>query len=190
MDHIGISLTLVIFTIYTTICNEIGSESEEKNKFIFESNNSSLYNKRNDSNNNNNDNNNNHNHNNNNNNIIILKTKNDSTEWFNLESEDKRNMTSKSLFNYITEMSTNNKEMVAKICGDSFIYFIYKRHLDCLKHKSTRCGCKLNISKAEMDESINNYMQIYKASSTLFEIINGKIKYIRIKKPHLGLYDF
>jgi len=63
------------------------------------------------------------------------------------------------------------------------VYFIYKRHDECLKHKSTYCGCKLNIPKEEIEISINNYIDIYKSCSTIFEIINGKIKFISLRRP-------
>jgi len=67
--------------------------------------------------------------------------------------------------------------------GDnSMTYFIFKRHEECLKHKSTYCGCNLNMTKADMDEGINNYIDIYKTCSTIFEIVRGKIRFIKIQK--------
>jgi len=46
--------------------------------------------------------------------------------------------------------------------NNQYVYFIYKRHEECLKHKSTHCGCKLNMTNEEIEISINNYIDIYK----------------------------
>ena len=72
--------------------------------------------------------------------------------------------------------------IIKKEGNNPMVYFIYKRHEECLKHKSTYCGCKLNMIKEHIEMSIRNYIDIYKTCSTLFEIVDGKVKFIKLRE--------
>ncbi|ORX49040.1 hypothetical protein BCR36DRAFT_413035 [Piromyces finnis] len=51
--------------------------------------------------------------------------------------------------------------------NDSTHYFIFERHEFCSKHNSNICGCKINLSKENICNNIDNYIILYKMCSTL-----------------------
>jgi len=48
----------------------------------------------------------------------------------------------------------------------------------CEKHNSTTCGCKLGMTKEEIEIQINKSIDYYKICSIIFQKINGKIVFI------------
>ncbi|OUM62446.1 hypothetical protein PIROE2DRAFT_11296 [Piromyces sp. E2] len=72
--------------------------------------------------------------------------------------------------------------IIKKEGNNPMIYFVYKRHEECLVHRSTFCGCKLTMKKEEIEACIFNYIDIYNTCSTLFEIVDGKIRFKKLRK--------
>jgi len=55
-------------------------------------------------------------------------------------------------------------------------YFIYQQHDLCNLHNSHSCGCKLDISREELINNIEQSIELYKLCSTLYIISNNRIQ--------------
>jgi len=52
-------------------------------------------------------------------------------------------------------------------------YFICFRHEKCQLHNSSTCGCKINLTKENIEQQSKRYIALYKTcSSTFFQPLN------------------
>jgi len=61
---------------------------------------------------------------------------------------------------------------------DNKKYFIILDSKKCPTHDSYSCGCTSKRINNEIELIVNNYINSYKRCSDLFQINNGKIKYL------------
>ncbi|KAG4095661.1 hypothetical protein H8356DRAFT_944737 [Neocallimastix lanati (nom. inval.)] len=64
---------------------------------------------------------------------------------------------------------------------DCNIYFRFRKHEKCAIHNSYTCWCDHERSKKDIRPSIKRYIDFYKFCSLVITIIDGKIKYIKMK---------
>ncbi|OUM59930.1 hypothetical protein PIROE2DRAFT_63457 [Piromyces sp. E2] len=62
--------------------------------------------------------------------------------------------------------------------NDPRVYFKLKKYKKCFKHNTYTCGCKLDQDEENPVPAMKKYIIFYKFCSEIFEVTNGKIKYI------------
>ncbi|OUM57794.1 hypothetical protein PIROE2DRAFT_17107 [Piromyces sp. E2] len=63
--------------------------------------------------------------------------------------------------------------------NEAYTYFVFKRHEQCHIHKSTCCGCRLNMTREHFQTLIRKSIDFYRICTQFFEITDqGKLMYI------------
>ncbi|OUM60981.1 hypothetical protein PIROE2DRAFT_13142 [Piromyces sp. E2] len=65
--------------------------------------------------------------------------------------------------------------------NNNYNYFQIVTNKKCIIHKSYKCRCNLNLDENLIEQIIHHYILLYKYSSKLFMVDNGKISYLNIE---------
>jgi len=80
---------------------------------------------------------------------------------------------------YFCYMYNIIETVIKKQHNNTSFYFIYPSNNFCFEHRAYNCACNYDVAMdEEIDSKIDAYLLDYNYCSKLFEISNGKVKFV------------